>query len=64
MSLGFELVIQIGIKFLVSLVFGFAALKIYDLFLRAFHQKNRLKIWWAFASSIFLLFMVFFLSSK
>jgi hypothetical protein len=61
MELGSVLVVQIGIKLLVSLIFGFAALKIYDLFVKAFAQKNRLTMWCAFVSAIFLFFMMLLL---
>ncbi len=60
----FEILIQVGIRFLVSLVLGLASLKIYDLFLNAFQNRDRLKIWWAFTSSIFLFIMVLFLFTK
>jgi hypothetical protein len=59
-----HLLTQIGTGFTVSLAFGFAALKIYDLFIRAFREQNRLKIWWAFTSAIFLFVITLFLFTK
>ncbi len=64
MDTGYGLLSQIGSKFLVSLVFGFAALKIRDFFLTAVAQHSRFKIWWALTSAVFLLFMILFLSTK
>lgn len=64
MNSGIELLTEIGIRFSVSVVFGYAALKIYDLFLKALKERNRIKLWWAFTSAIFLLVMIIFLSNK
>jgi len=60
---GFPILVHIGIMFLTSLIFGFSALKIYDLFLRALREKSRLKLWWAFSLSIFLISLIIFLSN-
>ncbi|OGN64717.1 MAG: hypothetical protein A3E80_05940 [Chlamydiae bacterium RIFCSPHIGHO2_12_FULL_49_9] len=59
-----EILIRIFIGFVAALGYGFAFLKIYELFRRGVHQNNRAKIWWAFSSAIFLLILIVYLFSQ
>ena len=61
MASGYDILIPIGIMFAVSLIYGLAALRIYEFFLKALREKSRIKLWWAFTSSIFLFFLIVFL---
>ena len=56
--------IKIGIIFTTSLIFGFAALKNYDLVVKALQERNLKKqytrLWWAFSSLIFGFLLVLY----
>lgn len=58
------ILVKIASAFVTSLIFGFAALKIYGLFQRGVKENNKWKIWWSYSCVLFLLTMIIFLYSR
>jgi hypothetical protein len=56
-----QILLGILIRFIASLILGFALLKNYQLFKKGSQENNTKKIWWSFASSIFLLLILLFI---
>jgi hypothetical protein len=57
----YSILAQFGIALIVSLLFGLALFKSYQLFQQGKRENSSIKIWWSFSSMIFILAAVILL---
>ena len=58
LSSGYGILMQVVNAFIVSMIFGFALLKTYDLIRKSIKENQRMKIWWGFSLVVFMFSLI------